>query len=118
MILSAFPRYQGVTGGFSPRELVTGRTINYLRDCRATVGAYIEASRDAIVTNGQDNRTHTCIALGASGNRQGSIKCFELDTGKVVIRRTFRTMAWLDRLIKKANAWGKKSKPPVSVAVK
>ena len=66
-----------------------------------------------MVTNGQDNRTHPCIALGASGNRQGSIKCFDLETGKVVVRRTFRTMAWPDRLIKKANAWGKKSKSSV-----
>ena len=32
MMLNAFPRDQGVTGGFLPRELVTGRTINYLRD--------------------------------------------------------------------------------------
>ena len=90
IILNAFPRDQGVIGGFSPRELVTGRTINYLRDCRARVGAYIEASRDAMVTNVQDKRTHSCIALGASGNRQGSIKCFELDTGKVS-RVTFRS---------------------------
>ena len=92
MMINAFPQDQGVTGGFSPRELVTGRIINYLRDCRATVGAYIEASRDAMVTNVQDNRTHPCIVLGASGNRQGSIKCFDLETGKVVVHRTFRTM--------------------------
>ena len=110
MMLNAFPRDQGVTGGFLPRELVIGRSSNYLRDCRATVGAYIEAGRDATVTNGQDNRTHTCIALGAFGNRQGSIKCFYLDTGKVVIRRTFRTMSWPNRLIKKDNAWENKSK--------
>ena len=110
MMLNAFPRDQGVTGGFLPKELVTGRTINYLRYCRATVGAYIEANRDAVFTNGQDNRTHPCIALGVSGNLQGSIKCFYLDTGKVVIRRTFSTMEWPDRLTKKANAWVKKSK--------
>ena len=84
-MINAFPRDQVVTGGFLSRELVTGRTINYLRDCRATVGAYIEASRDAMVTNGQDNRTHPCIALGVSGNRQVSIKCFDLDTGKIFI---------------------------------
>ena len=44
MMLNVFPWDQGVTGGFSPRELVTGRTINYLRYCRASVGAYIEAN--------------------------------------------------------------------------
>ena len=71
MMLNTFPRDQGVTGGLFPRELVTGRTIEYLRDFRATVGTYIEASRDMMVTNGQKDRTHPCIALGASGNRQG-----------------------------------------------
>ena len=113
MMINAFPQDQGVTWGLLPRELVTGRTINYLRDCRATVGAYIEASMDAIIMNGQDNQTHSCIDLGASGNRQGSIKCFGLDTGKVVIRRTFSTMEWPDRLIRKANACGKKIKASV-----
>ena len=32
-------------------------------------------------------RTHGCVALGTAGNWQGSTKCFDLDTGKVVLRR-------------------------------
>ena len=87
IMLNTSPRYQGVTGVFLSRELVTGRMINNLRDFRATVGAYIEASRDAMVTNGQENRTHPCITLGTS-----------------------RTIKWTDILTKKSNTLGKKSK--------
>ena len=36
---------------FSPREIVTGLTIDYKRNCKAIVGAYVEASIDAEVTN-------------------------------------------------------------------
>ena len=36
---------------FSPREIVTGLTVDYKRDCKAVVGAYVEASIDADVTN-------------------------------------------------------------------
>ena len=32
--------------------------------------------------------THACISIGPSGNWQGSQVCFDLETGKVVFRRT------------------------------
>ena len=73
MWLNAFPIRSGIAGGFSPRELVTGRTVNFGKDCNYDVGAYVEASTDAIITNTNDDRAHSCIALGPSGNRQGSI---------------------------------------------
>ena len=69
--LNTFPIRSGITGGFSPRELVTGLTVNFLKHCQFDVGAYIEASTDAIITNDNSDRTHSCIYLGPSGNRQG-----------------------------------------------
>ncbi len=48
-------------------------------------GAYLEASRDETVTNTSRPWTHPCIALGPSGNVQGSTKCFDLLTGEVVV---------------------------------
>ena len=67
--------------GFSPRELVVGRGVDYYKDCRADLGGYVEASTDKVVTNDNTPLTHACIALGPSGNRQGSLKCFDLQTG-------------------------------------
>ena len=67
---------------------MTGLTVNFTKHCTVDVGAYIEASTDAIITNSNNNRTHACIALGPSRNRQGSINCFDIDTGTVVVSRT------------------------------
>ena len=72
---------------FPPLEIVTGLTVDYKRDCKAVVGAYVEASIDAEITNENVERRQSCIYLGPSSNRQGSIKCFVIDTGAVVVRR-------------------------------
>ena len=85
--MNAFPLLSGITGRFSTRELVTGLTVNFTKHCTVDVGAYIEASTNAVITNGNNGRIHACIALGAYGNRQGTVNCFGLDTGWVVVRR-------------------------------
>ena len=86
--LNAIPRKSDAVQGISPREIVTGRTVNYKRDCRACMGGYAEASTDVIVMNDNTPHTHSCITLGPSGNRQGSVKCFALETGRIVVCRT------------------------------
>ena len=106
--MSFFPNTK-LIGGLSPRELVTGRKLACDKDCRADIGAYIEATVDADITNGQETRTHSCISLG-SGKIQGSLKCFDLETGQVVITRRVVQLPFPNRMLKKANAWGKKSK--------
>ena len=42
------------------------------------MGGYVEDSTDAIFTNDNTPRTHSCIELGLLGNRQVSVKCFDL----------------------------------------
>ena len=108
--LNVFPLQSGITGGFSLREIVTGLTVNFTKHCTVDVGACVEASIDAIITNGNNDRTHACIALGPSGNRQGSIKCFDLDTVRVVVRRTVKQMICPERLLSKAKVWGKRER--------
>ena len=110
MMINAVPANLGISENFSPREIVTGRKIDMKKDCRALFGAYVEASRDADVTNTMAERTHSCISLGPSGNLQGSLKCFDLITGKVIVRRTFRTIPIPDRILKLVNRWGKTSR--------
>ena len=110
MMINAVPADLGVSQTFSPREIVTGRKIDMKKDCRALFGAYIEASRDADITNTMAERTHSCISLGPSGNLQGSLKCFDLITGKVIVRRTIKVLPIPDRILKLANRWGKTSR--------
>ena len=108
--LNAIPADKGISANFYPREIVTQRQVDFKKDARVLFGAYIEASTGAIVTNDQTPRTHGCIALGPSGNLQGSVKCFDIKTGKVMIRRTFDTLPMPDRVLKLVNIWGKNSK--------
>ena len=49
--------------------------------------SYVEASVDAIVTNDNSERTTSCVALGPAGNRQGLVKCFDIETGKYPNRK-------------------------------
>ena len=77
------------------------------------VGAYVEASEDAMITNSNRDRTHPCIYLGPSGNLQGSHHCFDLNTGSVVVRRSAEQIPYPDRILKMANAWGKKGKTQI-----
>ena len=90
MMINAVPAENGISEKFSPREIITGPKIDMKKDCKAVFGAYVEASTDADVTNTMADRTHSCLALGPSGNLQGSVKCFDLLTGKVVVRQTIK----------------------------
>ena len=86
--------------GLSPREHVTGRGVDYNKDCRADLGDYIQASTNIVLTNDNTPRTHGCIALGPSDNRQGSLKCFDLETSKLVVCRIAKHIPWPDRMLK------------------
>ena len=82
--INALPADTGVSDVYSPREIVTGVKLDFKKHCRARFGAYVEASYDDEVTKTLKDRTHSCINLGPTGNFQGSVKCFDLQTGKVV----------------------------------
>ena len=90
--LNAFPNISEKQW-FSSREIITGLTIDYKRDCKAVVGAYVEASTDSEITNDNAERRQHCIYLGPEGNGQGSIKCFVIETDAVVVRRVFEVLS-------------------------
>eukprot|EP00804_Cyclotella_cryptica_P002560 CCRYP_010401-RA/>CCRYP_010401-RA protein AED:0.15 eAED:0.13 QI:0/0/0/0.5/1/1/8/0/1350 len=108
--LNATPSTKGISTTLSPREIVTQQKVDFARHCRVPFGAYVEASEDAIITNTMRPRTHGCIALGPSGNLQGSIKCFDLKTGMVVKRRVVHELPMPDSVIRRISYWEKKSK--------
>ena len=63
-----------------------------------------------MVTNGQTMQTHGCISLGTSGNRQGSLKCFDLKPGKIMIQRLFKVIPMPGRVVNLVNYWGMQSR--------
>ena len=60
MWLNAIQSLSGLDRGLSPRDLVTGREVDYNKDCKADFGAYVQATTEKIVTNNNTSRTHGC----------------------------------------------------------
>jgi hypothetical protein len=79
--LNAFPVKSGVSGTYSPRELVLHRKLDYKKHCQVFPGSYCEVHDKPVPTNTIVARTHACIALGPTGNLQRTVKFYCLTTG-------------------------------------
>eukprot|EP00804_Cyclotella_cryptica_P006122 CCRYP_010732-RA/>CCRYP_010732-RA protein AED:0.20 eAED:0.22 QI:0/0/0/1/1/1/2/0/901 len=110
MWVNALPHHNGISSVISPREMVLGLKMDFKKHCRVRSRAYMEASADEVITNTLRDRTERCIALGPTGNMQGSIACLNLDTNRVVSRRTVTALPMPDRVIKDVMRLGKSSK--------
>lgn len=87
----------------SPREMFTGVKIDYQRDCKVGFGQYVQVHEDNEITNTMKARTEGAIALGPSGNIQGSYRFLMLSTWKVVQRRTWTEVPISQEVIKYIN---------------
>jgi hypothetical protein len=85
--LNAFPVKSGVSTEHSPRAIVVRTNLNYKKHCRIIFGSYVEAHDEPDATNTMIPRTHECIALGPTGNFNGTHKFFCINTGLVLKRR-------------------------------
>jgi hypothetical protein len=108
--LNAFPNANGASTEHSPREIVTGLKMDYPKHCRARFGAYVEASQDSDITNTLNDRTAPCIVLGPTGNVQGSVNCYNLETKEVVTRRTIFPLPMPDRVVRRVIKLGDRCK--------
>ena len=108
--LNAFPAKSGISGKLSPREIVTHKKLDYDKHCQVNFGSYVEAHNDPDITYDMMPRTHESIALGPSGNMQGTQKVFCINTGRVLKWRKITEYPLPTRVITKVNNWGKRSK--------
>ena len=106
--LNAFPVKSGISATYSPRELILRWRLDYKKHCRVLPGTYCEVHDKPVPTNTMAWRTHECIALGPTGNLQGSVKFYCLTTGRVLKRRSFTPMPMPDRVIKRVNTIGER----------
>ena len=84
-----FPTKQSPSKLYSPRRIITGRKLDYNKDCRIEIGQAVEAhdQPDGMALNSVENpRTTTAIAIGSFGNIQGTYKFLTLSTGIVILR--------------------------------
>jgi hypothetical protein len=82
--LNAFPHPDGVSDILSPRNIVTGLSIDFQRHCRLEFGAYTQVHEDH--DNSMSPRTTGALALRPTGNAQGSYYFFSLNTGRLLNR--------------------------------
>ena len=55
------------------------RKLDWVKHCQAGFSDFVQASYDCDVTNGvSDMRTYDGIYLGPTGNRQGTVKVFDM----------------------------------------
>ena len=113
--LNVFPVKSGILQIFLPRELLVRWRLDYKKHCRVLPGTYCEVHDEPVPTNRMVSRTHEAITLGYTGNSQGSIKFYCINTGWVLKRRLFTPMPMPDSMIQRVNKIGEREKRHVLV---
>ena len=108
--MNAFPVKSGISDKISPRELLLRWRLNYKKHCRVEPGTYCEVHDEPTPTNTMAPRTHAAIALGPTGNLQGSVKFYCITTGRILKRRSYTPMPMPDHVIQRVNAIGTQEK--------
>ena len=76
--------------------------------CRVLPGSYCEVHGEPNPTNTTVSRTNEGISLGPTGNLQGSVKFYCLNTGRVLKRQAFTDIPMPTDVIAKVDKIGKK----------
>ena len=66
--------------------------------------------KEVVPTNMMMPRTHEAIALGPTGNLQGSVKFYCINTGRVLKRRSFTPMPMPESVIQRVNRIGERER--------
>lgn len=81
---NAFPSKSGILQEYLPREIVLGMTLDFAKYCHLPFGTYVKAHDHPDKTNDLNPRTTPSIAMGPTGNSQGTYKFYSLITGKKI----------------------------------
>jgi hypothetical protein len=108
--INAFPPSSGVSKTYSPRTIMTGSILDYVKHCKLPVGAYVETHEENTPTNTMKERTRAAICLGPTANFQGSYKFLCLRTGRRITRKQFQEMPMPASVIKAMEALTERDK--------
>jgi hypothetical protein len=99
--LNDFPHRDGASSTLSPRYILTGKQLDYIKHVRAEFGAYIQTHEEH--SNNMNARTLSAICLGPSGNEQGGHWFLSLSTGKRIHRHKWNDLPSPDDAINHVN---------------
>jgi hypothetical protein len=108
--LNAFPVKTRVSSCFLPRELFVQWELDYKKHCRVLPGSYCKVRDKLSPSNTMVPCTHKAIALGPTGNMQGSVKFYCLKTGQALKHWEFTPLPMPNQIIKQVNAIGAREK--------
>ena len=80
--LNSFPSKDGVSSQYSPRRIMVGYKVSYVKHVRIPYGAYVQTHESH--SNNMSQRTMGAIYLGPTGNRQGGHWFLSLTSGSRV----------------------------------
>jgi hypothetical protein len=98
--LNLFPAKGGVSAYLSPHTLMTGRNLNYDKQCQVPFGAYIQANQENDPTNTLAPRTIDAIYLRPMNNLQGGHEIMNLRTGLMITQNTIHERPLADLVIR------------------
>ena len=112
MALTLFPAKEGISSVYSPRQIVTGRTISY-KDLQYNFGSYCLGHHEETIKNNPEPRGLDCIYIRPLlENTQGGHELYDLTSHKVITRQYVTILpmppAVVDKVQKKAYAEGMK----------
>ena len=111
--LNAFPVKNGVSAEHSPRAIVVRTNLSWVKHCKVPFGALVETHDEPDPSNTMEGRTHQAIAVGPTGNFNGTHKFFCLTTGRILKRRKWTELPMPTSVIKLLNKWGEKTRREV-----
>jgi hypothetical protein len=93
-----------------PPKLLMWWRLDYRKHCCVPLETYCEVHNEPTPTNRMALRTHEAIALGSTGNLQGSVKIYFINMGRVLKRCSFTPMPMSDRVIRRVNPIGQRER--------
>ena len=94
--MSAFPVKSGILQMMSLRELLIRWRLDYKKHCRVLPGTYCEVHGKPMPNNAMALWTHKGITREPTGNLQGSVKIYCINTVRVLNCCSFTPMPMPD----------------------
>ena len=82
--LNTFPAKHGISDTYSPRMIVTGKGIDYDKQCKTAFGAYVQTLNESNPTNTMAPRTIGCIYLRYIEGHETGYELMNLTSGKLI----------------------------------
>jgi hypothetical protein len=97
------PKSNSASSVMSPKEVFTGRKVDVKRECRLAFGVYVQVHEDNMITNTMAPRSVGAIAVGSAGTIQGSYRFINLNTWKLLQRRSWTILPMPSNVVNALN---------------